>query len=188
MSTDLQQALIGEWTSLAPEIRPSALKNADGTLKPFYLSRHFKYADGDRFELAIRNFADPQGRVEIARLLIKGHIDWVGDHPIAPGAKKVNFTADEAYDVTPLLPPFVDLLNQVAAAGYAPWQAGQTQSVLRKAFAPFGLAEGQLFMEYDLIHLDGDYLFWGARNIDGRGFDSEANRPTNLQIPLRRVR
>jgi len=27
-------------------------------------------------------------------------------------------------------------------------------------------------------------LFWGARNIDGRGFDSEPNRPTNLQIPL----
>jgi len=27
-------------------------------------------------------------------------------------------------------------------------------------------------------------LFWGARNIDGRGFDTEANRPTNLQIPL----
>ena len=103
-------------------------------------------------------------------------------------AGKPSPTADEAYDVTPLLPPFVDLLNQVAAAGYAPWQAGQTQSVLRKAFAPFGLAEGQLFMEYDLIHLDGDYLFWGARNIDGRGFDSEANRPTNLQIPLRRVR
>ena len=27
-------------------------------------------------------------------------------------------------------------------------------------------------------------LFWGARNIDGRGFDKEENRPTNLQIPL----
>jgi hypothetical protein len=27
-------------------------------------------------------------------------------------------------------------------------------------------------------------LFWGARNIDGRGFDTEQNRPTNLQIPL----
>jgi hypothetical protein len=25
---------------------------------------------------------------------------------------------------------------------------------------------------------------WGARNIGGRGFDAEQNRPTNLQIPL----
>src|ERR1700674_4283224 len=32
--------------------------------------------------------------------------------------------------------------------------------------------------------LRGDLLFWGARNIDGRGFDTEQNRPTNLQIPL----
>jgi hypothetical protein len=41
-------------------------------------------------------------------------------------------------------------------------------------------------MEYDLVYLQGGYLFWGARNIDGRGFDGEQNRPTNLQIPLRR--
>jgi hypothetical protein len=32
--------------------------------------------------------------------------------------------------------------------------------------------------------LRGGLLFWGARNIDGRGFDTEQNRPTNLQIPL----
>jgi len=55
---------------------------------------------------------------------------------------------------------------------------------LGKAFAPFGLSEGQIFAEYDLIYLFNDMLFWGARNVDGRGFDKEENRPTNLQIPL----
>ncbi len=40
---EIKQALVGDWTSLAPEIRPSASKNADGTLKPFYLTRAFKY-------------------------------------------------------------------------------------------------------------------------------------------------
>ena len=58
------------------------------------------------------------------------------------------------------------------------------QSVMGKAFAPFGLAEGQTFAEYDLIYIYDDMLFWGARNVDGRGFDTEENRPTNLQIPL----
>src|SRR5207249_8438303 len=66
--------------------------------------------------------------------------------------------------------------------------AGQRQSVFGKTFAPFGLAEGRNFMEYDLIYVQGDYLFWGARNVDGRGFDTERNRPTNLQIPLGRKR
>ncbi|GLS20753.1 hypothetical protein GCM10007874_37700 [Labrys miyagiensis] len=58
------------------------------------------------------------------------------------------------------------------------------QSVFGKTFAPFGLTAGKTFMEYDLVYLSHDMLFWGARNIDGRGFDTEANRPSNLQIPL----
>jgi hypothetical protein len=48
------------------------------------------------------------------------------------------------------------------------------------------LSEGQVFKEYDLIYLNNDMMFWGARNVDGRGFDTEANRPTNLQIPMTR--
>jgi hypothetical protein len=86
--------------------------------------------------------------------------------------------------VTPLLQGFADLLNQIASNGYEKWQVNDTQSVFGKAFAPFGLAAGQNFMEFDLVHLSHDMLFWGARNIDGRGFDKEENRPTNLQIPL----
>jgi hypothetical protein len=66
------------------------------------------------------------------------------------------------------------------------WKPGESQDILKKAFAPFGLAEGQIFKEFDLIYLHDGLLFWGARNVDGRGFDTEENRPTNLQIPLHR--
>ena len=72
------------------------------------------------------------------------------------------------------------------ADGYAKWEVGQTQAIFGKAFAPFGLAAGKNFMEHDLVYVTHDLLFWGARNIDGRGFDTEQNRPTNLQIPLTR--
>src|SRR5712664_3242083 len=57
-----KQALSGEWVSLAPEIRPSATKNPDGGLRPFYLTRNFKYLGNDRFELTIINTADPYGK------------------------------------------------------------------------------------------------------------------------------
>jgi hypothetical protein len=181
---ETKQALVGEWVSIAPEIRPSALKNADGTLKPFYLKRDFKYFAGDRFELTVVNSADPNGAVPVAKIFIRGHMIWRGPHPIAAGAQKVDFVADEAYDVTPLVQGFVDILNQVAKNGYNPWTVNGTQSVFGKSFVPFGLAEGKNFMEYDLVYLSHDMLFWGARNIDGRGFDKEENRPTNLQIPL----
>jgi hypothetical protein len=184
---EIQRALVGRWASVAPEVRPSAAKNPDGTLKPFYLTRAFEYAAGDRFALTIVNAADPNAAVPLARIFIRGHVAWRGPHPIADGAQKVDFVADEAYEVTPLIQGFADVLNQLASAGYAKWEAGATQSVFGKAFVPFGLAEGKNFMEYDLVHLAHGLLFWGARNIDGRGFDTEANRPTNLQIPLARA-
>ena len=185
----VKQSLIGDWVSLAPEIRPSANKNPDGSLKPSYLKREFKYLEGDVFELTVVNSADPYGAAPLVRIFIRGHMLWRGAHPIADGAQKVDFVADEAYEVTALHPGFTDLLNKVAAQGYDKWEMNRPQSVFGKSFVPFGLVAGKNFMEYDLVYLDRDMLFWGARNIDGRGFDKEESRPTNLQIPLvRRVK
>jgi hypothetical protein len=183
----IKQDVMGDWISIAPEIRPGSVKNSDGTLKPLYLTRAFSARADDRFELTLVTYADPFGKVPLARMLIQGHMHWPGEHAIAAGAQKVDFVADEAFDVTPLFQGFADVLNHVASTGYASWAVGQTQSVFGKSFVPFGLVEGHPFMEYDLVYLAHGMLFWGARNIDGRGFDTEENRPTNLQIPLVRA-
>jgi hypothetical protein len=143
METDIpkiKQALLGDWESIAPEVRPS--KNPDGSLKPFYLKRAFKYQPSDRFELDVVNSADPNGAVPLARIRIGGHMLWQGPHPIAAGAQKVDFVADEAYEVTPLAQGFADVLNKVASSGYATWTVNASQSIFGKAFAPFGLKEG----------------------------------------------
>jgi hypothetical protein len=181
---DIKKTITGEWVSIAPEIRPSIAKNADGTMKPFYLRRTFRYSPGDKFELDVINSADAYGKVPLVKISIKGSIVWQGQHPIAEGAQKVKFTADDSYEVTPLIQGFADAMNQLASKGFNKWEVESTQSIMGKAFAPFGLAEGQIFAEYDLIYLFNNMLFWGARNVDGRGFDKEKNRPTNLQIPL----
>ena len=173
----------GEWISITPEIRPSIAKNPDGTLKPFYLTRAFKYLPGDKFELVVTNYADANGKVPLVKMNIKGNMKWQGAHPIADGAQKVDFIADERYEVTPLIQGFADAMNQLTK-DFDKWEVNGTQNILKKAFAPFGLAEGQVFAEYDLMYIFNDMMFWGARNIDGRGFDKEENRPTNLQIPL----
>ena len=180
----VKQGLVGNWVSLAPEIRPSASKNPDGSLKPFYLRREFKYLEDDAFELTLVNSADPYGAAPLGRIFIRGHMLWRGAHPIADGAQKVDFVADQAYEVMAMHPSFADLLNKVATQSYDKWEVNKSQSVFGKSFVPFGLAAGTNFMEYDLVYLNRDMLFWGARNIDGRGFDKEENRPTNLQIPL----
>ena len=43
------------------------------------------------------NYADPHGAAPLAKIDIAGHMIWRGEHPIAPGAYKVDFVADEAY-------------------------------------------------------------------------------------------
>ena len=181
--SELKTASLGSWESIAPEIRPGNTKNPDGTLKPFYLNREFTLYPEDRFELVVTNNVDPYGNVPLAKLAIVGHVQWLGDHPIAPGARKVDFSADEEYRVTPMVQPFADILNTFTQ-GFDEWKVGASQSIFKKAFPPFGLGEGQIFKEFDLIYLRDDLMFWGARNIDGRGFDKEENRPTNLQVPL----
>ncbi|MFT3705999.1 MAG: hypothetical protein QM802_26770 [Agriterribacter sp.] len=180
---NLKQQASGNWASIAPEVRPSAAKNADGTLKPFYLIRKFSLLQDDTFELTVTNFADPVGKIPLTKMFIKGHMEWKGEHAIAPGAQKVDFTADIEYTVTPLAQGFADVLNKYTQ-GFNEWKVGETQSILKKVFPPFGLTEGQIFKEYDLLYLYEGMMFWGARNIDGRGFDTEENRPTNLQIPM----
>ncbi len=180
----IKQSILGEWVSIAPEIRPSIAKNADGSMKPFYLSRYFRYLPGDKFHLDVINSADAYGKVPLVKISIKGNIIWQGEHLIAESAQKVKFTADEAYEIMPLIQGFADAMNQLTGKGFDKWEVNKTQSILGKAFAPFGLSEGQIFAEYDLIYLFNDMLFWGGRNVDGRGFDKEESRPTNLQIPL----
>src|ERR1700712_3478563 len=124
--TETKQSIVGDWVSIAPEIRPSASKNADGTLKPFYLTRAFKYLTGDKFELEVVNSVDAYGKVPLVKILLKGHIVWQGEHPIAAGAQKVDFIADAAYEVTPLIQGFADAMNQVASKGFAKWEVNNT--------------------------------------------------------------
>ena len=176
----------GSWRSIAPELRPALARKEGLPIKPLYLTRAFTLRADDRFELTITSFVGPYGQMPIAQMSLKGYVEWVGDHPIAEGAQKVNFYADEEYVVTPLLDVFVNTLNDYTI-GFDVWRVNEGQSILGKEFPPFGLSEGEVFMEFDLIYVLNDLMFWGARNVDGRAFNSEDNRPFNLQIPMQRV-
>jgi len=38
--------------------------------------------------------------------------------------------------------------------------------------------------EYDIVKVEGDKLYYGARPSDGSGLDKPEKRPTALQVPL----
>lgn len=185
MSTlKIKEKALGNWKSIAVEVRPSAFKTLEGDLKPFYLKREFSYLKDDFFELEIINYADAFGTIPLVKMIIKGKVEWKGEHQIAEQAQKVDFTANGGYDVVPLNEVFSEILNNFAKEGFDYWEIGKLQSIFKKPFSLFGLKEGDIFKEYDLIYIYNDMMFWGARNVDGRGFDTEENRPTNLQIPM----
>ncbi|WP_428657259.1 hypothetical protein [Runella sp.] len=174
----------GEWVSITTELRPSITKSATGDIQPFYCSRVFTYSPNDKFECTVINYADPNGKVPLVKIRIKGHTSWQGEHPLAEGAYKVDYVADEAYEVTPLHQGFADAVNCAPSQGLNKWEVNVMQDVVGKAFPAFGLSEGQIYVDYDLIYIYNDLFFNGSKNVDGRAFDKPENRPTNLQVPL----
>ena len=174
----------GQWVSITTELRPSSNKSATGEIQPFYCSRVFTYSPPDRFACTVMNYADPNGKVPLVKIVIKGHNAWGGEHPIAPGAYNLDYIADEAYEVTPLHQGFADVANRFPGNGLNTWEVNVMQDLTGKAFPLFSLVEGQTYVDYDLIYIYNDMLFNGSKNVDGRAFDKPENRPTNLQIPL----
>jgi hypothetical protein len=174
----------GKWKSITTELRPSISKNAAGDIQPFYLDREFEYGEQDSFSCLVTNYADPNGKVPLVKILIKGHLVWQGEHPLADGAYKVDYVADEVYEITPLHQGFADVLNRFPAQGIATWKVGEAQDLKGKVFPLFGLASTDVYVDYDLIYVYEGLLFNGSKNVDGRPFDRPENRPTNLQLPL----
>ena len=55
-------------------------------------------------------------------------MDWQGEAPHSSGRTKVNFIADEAYEVTPLHDGFAGAMNQLAAKQvFNKWEVNSTQ-------------------------------------------------------------
>lgn len=173
-----------EWQSIAVELRPVKDRTVPGKVNPFYVFRTFKFTPGDLFECTVINYADAGGKVPLVKIVIKGHNVWQSANPIAPGAYNVDYVADEAYEITPLLQGFADAINQAPTKGLNKWEVNVMQDVKEKAFPAFGLTDGQIYVDYDLVYICNDMLFMGSKHVDGRAFDTPENRPTNLQVPL----
>jgi len=173
-----------EWVSIATELRPVKDRKGTSNILPFYCWRSFQFTVGDKFTCTVINFADAGGKVPLVRIVIKGHNEWKGEHPVAQDAYSVDYIADEAYEVTPLHQGFADGINQLPSNNLNKWEVNVMQDIKGKAFPAFGLADGQIYVDYDLVYALNDLLFMGSKHVDGRAFDTPENRPTNLQIPL----
>lgn len=177
----------GEWTSLTVELRPSEDRTGTGKVLPMRLTRRFEFRSDDSFVGRIRMFADDYGQLPLMEFEFRGHLVWGAAHPIAEGAWNLDYVLDEGFGVTPLHEQATAMLNQIPTPGLAPFQVGVQQDILRKAFPMFGITEGQVVSDYDLIYFRNGLLFMGAKHVDGTPFDRPERRPHQLQVPLLRV-
>lgn len=184
---ELQDAIIGDWTSISVELRPTEDRTDSGVVTPTFLRRHFTYRPDGTFTGIIRMFADDYGALPMMEFEFSGHLVWHDPHPIAEGAFSVDYVLDVDFAVTPLAEPAVEMLNSGLVDGMAPFEFGVRTSIFGKAFPMFNIAEGQIVGDYDLLYLRDGMLFMGAKHVDGTPFDRPERRPHQLQIPLVRA-
>jgi len=104
-----------------------------------------------------------------------------GEHPIAAVRAKGQLVADEAYDVTPMVAEFRDIMNKVARAGFAPWQVGQGQSFSARHFrGRSGSPRPRYLWEYDLVYCRGERSCLGRPDSTAEAL-IPTPRPANLQ-------
>jgi hypothetical protein len=167
---------VGRWVSIACELRPG----------PQYLRRDFTIAE-DNWIGDITIYGDPACITPTVLLHIEGPIAFGDAVPVADGAVATDFSGTRV-TFTPLVQDIADFLNSAApgTCGTDAWEVDVAQDVTPTGgCALFGLEVP--FTEYDITLTRGDYLFAGARPLDGSGFTDPDKRATALQVPLTRV-
>ncbi|MEO0881728.1 MAG: hypothetical protein AAFY34_03250 [Pseudomonadota bacterium] len=177
----------GRWTSVACELRPQPYQEGQ-PVQPFHLKRDFTY-DDNLFEGTIVSYLDPLCQVPIVSYTFTGHLVSHGASPAAPGAEKTDYVLDRSLILTPKAQAFADQLNLLPAGicGTESWRVDVSQSIKETGCPVLNLEKGEIYIDHDIMYVDGDFLFFGAKPVDGSNFDSEEARPVQLQVPLKRV-
>ena len=174
----------GVWASIACEVRPQ--QGPDGVAE-WWVTREITFEDG-RIAAEFTTYAGPGCEIPVQKLSFAGQVNVIGESNVAPNAKAANLVIDEYVGITPLAQPFADFLNSVPAGscGATAWETGTEQMIHETGCTLLGVEPGKPTIEYEILHVAGDQLFFGARPVDGSFITSEEKRPKALLVPLER--
>lgn len=173
-STTTQDDLLGQWVSIACELRPG----------PQYLTRDFTFEE-DRWFGIFPNYADPVCSEPTLVFKAEGPYALGESLPVAEGAVAGEFVID-TIRLTPQSQAIVDFLNSApdGDCGVDTWEIGVEQDVSETGCTLLGIDLSEPITEYEVVLVRDGYLFFGARPLDGSGLSSPESRPTALQVPL----
>ncbi len=189
----LQERIVGTWTSITCEIRPSP-DPAGGAPTPTYLTRDFTYDADGGFAANITVYADAACEIPAVAYDFAGELAWHGPNPAAEGAWSQDYVLNRQLELTLLAPPMVEQMNQLpeGACGDGPFELNAVRDILGQPCALLNFVEGSdIVVDHDFLYVREDtpnMLFMGGKHVDGTGFYYPENRPTvGLQQPLIRV-
>ena len=189
----LQKRIVGQWTSIACELRPTPNPEG-GAPTPTYLTRDFTYDAEGGFEASITTFLDPACNQPLGTFQFAGEIAWHDANPAVEGAWSQDYILNRSLTLTPRHPAFAERLNSLpaGACGEGPYDVDVAVDILGLPCVLVTILEGNDFViDHDLLYVPSDtpsMLFMGGKHVDGTGFYAPENRPTvGLQQPLVRV-
>ena len=191
----LQELVVGEWTSIACELRPQLNPQEPGAApNPSYLTRDFTYDAEGGFTGVITVYADPACDVPLVAYDFSGDIVWHDANPAVEGAWSNDYVLNASLNLTPLAQPFADQMNSLpkGACGEGAYVVGEPTSLIGQGCVLLNnLQPGDVVVDYDLLYIREDtpnLLFMGGKHVSGEGFYRPENRPVvGLQQPLIRV-
>lgn len=174
--------LAGRWRSIACELRPA---QGGGDM---YLRRAITFTD-KKIDVEFKVFEDSGCTKPKLTLFFTGAVEVVGPSTVATGAHEVNLHIDTV-DLQPASEGVAAFLGSggPSSCGPQPWKAGARQRISDTGCKPFALPPKTITHEYEVLAVDHDVLFFGARPVDGTSLDAVTKRPHALQVPLERVR
>jgi Adenomatosis polyposis coli down-regulated 1 len=174
-----KSSIRGHWVSSDIEKRPGA--NGSTT----YLRRDF-ISDEQRSTALLMLYADPEGTQRTLTIHLEGPYTIGKPSTTVPDAYEGDFHFDTA-KLTAHNEFLLNLLNSASTGtcGNEPWILDVEQDVTATlGCLPLGLDLVNRNTEYDIVKVEGDKLYYGARPADGSGLDTPEKRPTALQVPM----
>lgn len=178
--------LNGTWESIACELRPQV--GQDGVMS-WHLKRSIVFTP-ERIDAHFTTYADAQCSTPLLELKFGGEVRVLGTSIVAPDAREVDLVINDYLTVTPQKDNFAGFLNSAEAGtcGVEAWNVGKEQDIFKTGCSLMGVAANSPTTEYEVLHVSAGHLYFGARPISGQPLAEPTDRPTALQMPLKRLR
>lgn len=175
--------LDGNWESIACELRPQ--QEADGSVGEWWLTRSITMSH-ERIEAEFTTYADAGCQQALQILSFAGTVEVVEESSTIEGAYDSILTIDEYVRFTPLVEGFAGFLNSAGKGncGVETWVVGKHQDVLETGCTVLGLTPGEPTVEYEILGVFDNHLYFAARPVDGSFMTTPDKRVNALQVPL----